>query len=144
MPDPILMLKAMLAAALAAAAITIIHALTGAKKPAWLSLGAILGAMVGFSLGCWLLGIQPNWPPREDTDRFLFVLLPIVAVIELAATHAGKWRWVAWPLRTLVAVAAARVLLHDTVYVADKAGPGSREWTAEETWQFLGGLGAAL
>ncbi|HEV3259179.1 MAG TPA: hypothetical protein VG013_20065, partial [Gemmataceae bacterium] len=53
-------------------------------------------------------------------------------------------RWLAWPLRLVIAVGAARVLLHNTTYLEDLAGPDSREWTPAQTWKILAGMGAAL
>lgn len=145
MPDPILMLKAMLAAAILAAAAAFAFGRFGGKTPSpWLSFGTIVGTTIGFGVGIWLLGLRPNWPPREDTDRFLFVLLPAVIVVELAAAHAGKWQWAAWPLRLALAAAATPILLHDSVYLAEKAGPGSRVWTSDQIWQTLGCLAAVL
>jgi hypothetical protein len=91
-----------------------------------------------------LLGLQPHWPPLEDQDRWLLLVFPAVVVVELAAAVAGSVRWLVWLLRLLVAVSAARVLLHNSIYLQELAGPGSREWTPTETWIILAGLAAAL
>jgi hypothetical protein len=100
---------------------------------------------VGFFVGCCrLLGRWPHWPPREDQDRLLLLVLPAVIVVELAAAIPWLPRWLAWLLRLAVAAGTARILLDNTSYVADLAGPGTREWSAAQTWLNLGGLAAAL
>jgi hypothetical protein len=106
--------------------------------------GWLVGVVAGFLTGCWVLGLRPHWPPREDQDRFLVLLLPAVLVVELLATVPKVPAWLIWLLRLAVAVTAARVLLHDTIYLTDLAGPGSREWTPAQTWLILGGLAAGL
>jgi len=61
----------------------------------------------------------------------------------LAAFLDRRW-WLGWPLRLLLALATARILLHDTIYLKDPNGPGTREWTPLQTTLILGGLGAGL
>jgi hypothetical protein len=145
MPDTVLILEAMAAAAITAAACILICAWPGRKfRPALAGSGAVLGVGLGFFAGCWLLGVRPDWPPRQDQDRFLLVLFPSVMGIELVATLAASMRWLVWLLRMIVAASAARVLLHNTIYLTDLAGPGSQEWTPAQTWMILGGLAIAL
>jgi hypothetical protein len=60
------------------------------------------------------------------------------------AAILGRFRWLAWLSRLVVAVGAAGVLLHNSVYLTDLAGPGTREWTPTQSWLILGGLAAAL
>ena len=47
--------------------------------------GYTLGIGLGFFAGCWVLGVQPRWRPREDLERLLVVVLP--AVIGNRAAH---------------------------------------------------------
>jgi hypothetical protein len=103
-----------------------------------------LGIGVGWFVGCWRLGLRPDWPPREDLDRLLVVLLPAAVCVELFAALMGHKRWPAWLLRGLIAASATPILLHGSIYLAELAGPGSRAWTVRETWLILGGLAAAL
>jgi hypothetical protein len=99
---------------------------------------------IGFFLGCWLLEVPFHWPPRDGQGRWLIILFPALIAGELAAALPEVGRWLAWPFRLLIVVAAARVLLHDSSYIADLEGPGTAEWTQEQLWQNLGVLAAAL
>jgi hypothetical protein len=114
------------------------------------AVGAVLSIGLGIFAGCWWLGVRPHWPPREDQDRFLFALCPLLLAVELLAAftnseNPSNWRrWLPWLLRLILAAIAGRILLHDSIYITDLSGPGSRQWTSEETWLTLGGLAAAL
>jgi hypothetical protein len=145
MPDPLVILEALAAAALTAAAVLLLCAWPWrTPRPRWASAGGVLGVGLGFFAGCWRLGLSPHWPPREDQDRMLLVLLPALAAVELAGAFVRQSRWLMWLPRLALAAGAARVLLHNTTYLADLAGPGTREWTPGQTWLILGGLAAAL
>src|SRR5205814_2274626 len=98
-------------------------------RPAAVAAGSALGAGVGFLLGVFVLGLWPKWPPKEDADRFLLVLLPAAVLVELVAAVPLLPRWVAWLGRLTVAGFAAPVLLHGSIYLTDAAGPGSRKWS---------------
>jgi hypothetical protein len=106
--------------------------------------GWVLAVTGGFLAGTLLLGLGPRWPAKEDRDRFLLVLLPAALVVELIAAFPRVPRWVAWLLRSVVAAGAARVMLHATVYLADPAGPDSKQWLPEEAALWLGSLGVGL
>ncbi len=142
---PAIFLGAMAAAALCAAVIILLFGWPW-RKPSLVrvSAGSVLGMALGLGVGCWWLGIHPHWPPREDQDRLLLVLLPAVLVVELLAALAGRLRWLAWPLRLLIAAGAGRVLLHHSSYLADLSGPGTREWPPALSWLILGTLAVAL
>jgi hypothetical protein len=145
MPDPILILEAMSAAAATAAALILVCAWPWQNPRAALaSVGAVLGVGLGFFAGCWLLGVRPDWPPRQDQDRLLLILWPAVMGVELVAAFAGALQWLVWLLRTIVAASAARVLLHSTIYLTELTGPGSREWTPVQTGLILGAMAIAL
>src|SRR5207244_1309084 len=82
-------------------------------------LGSVLCVGAAFVLGAHLLDVDPHWPPAEDQDRFLLILLPSVVLVEsLAMMLRDRWRAV-WLLRLIVAAGTARVLLHDTTYLTD-------------------------
>src|SRR5260370_2976106 len=48
------------------------------------AVSGVLSVSVGFVAGCWWLGVRPHWPPLEDQDRLLLILLPAVIVVEIA------------------------------------------------------------
>lgn len=141
MPDRILLVGVLSAAALSAAAILLLCALAGKNRPALVSIGTTLGLGLGFAIGCINLGVRTHWLPREDQDRLLLILLPGALLIELLAPLLKKWTWL---LRFALAASATWVLLYGTVYLEDLAGPGSREWTPKETGLILSALAAAL
>jgi len=144
MPDPILIMQAVGMAAVASA---VVLGLCGwparAAGPSRVDAGWVLGLGAGFFLGCWVLGIRPHWPPREDLDRLLALVLPAILVVELLAAFPKVPRWLVWPLRLTVMAGVARVLLHGTSYITDLAGPGTSEWSPVQAWLILGGLAAA-
>jgi len=144
-PDPILLLKAMaLAAAIAALAVL----LTGLpwRSPRWgiATASGVLGVALGFGISSRWLGIRATWPPKEATDRLLLVVLPVVIGVELVGAAAGKFRWIVWLLRAVVAAFAARILVDKSAYIADLSGPDSRLWDETQTTKILAGLGITL
>jgi len=145
MPDPVLIVTAMgVAVAVSAVVLLICGWHWPAARPSWRDAGWALGVGAGVFLGCWVLGIRPHWPPREDQDRLLALVLPAVVVVELLAAFPRVPRWLIWPLRSAIAAGGAGVLLHGSSYLSDLAGPGSREWSLAQAWLILGGLAAAL
>src|SRR5436305_1203346 len=84
MPDPILILEAMAAAAVTAAALSLLCAGPWRlPRPVPAAAGSVLGVALGFYVGYWMLGLRPHWPPREDQDRFLLLLFPALIGVEL-------------------------------------------------------------
>jgi hypothetical protein len=142
-PDPLLILGAM---GVAFAVAGVIAGLVGWPRQhahaAWLGAGWILGIAVGFLLGCWMLGVRPHWPPRDDQDRLLALVVPAALVIELLAVFPTVPRWLVWPLRVALLAAGTRVLLHGTSYITDVAGPGTSEWSSSLAWLIFSGLAA--
>jgi hypothetical protein len=129
MPDPILMGKALAVAGAIAIAITIAFAKSSrvgivSAGTGWAVLGAVLA-------GLWVLGLLPQWPAHEALDRLLIVVLPGAAAAELVACRFERVGWIA---RGLVAALTMPVLLQSSSYVADLAGPNSREWSLAITW----------
>jgi len=144
MPDAVQLVTAQ-GAAIAVAAVVLLFCgwPWRAAQRSWFDAGWVLGVGAGFFLGCWTLGIRPHWPPREDQDRLLAVVLPAVLVVELLAAFPRVPRWLIWPLRSAIAAGGAGVLLHGSIYLTDVAGPGTREWSVAQAWLILGGLAAA-
>src|SRR5262249_2402913 len=79
--------------------------------------GEVLGWAAAIYLGAWMLGWSMNWPPKSAEDRFFVVLLPVVILVEIAAAFPKVPRWLIWAPRLVIAVGAARLLLHDSVYL---------------------------
>ena len=144
MLDPILALKAGLAALAGAAILLLLGGLPWRKPRSRLtSAVAALGVGLGIVLGGKDYGLSPHWPPREDLDRFVFLLLPATIAVELFAAIPRLPGWIGWLARLAVAGAAAPVLLHGSVYLGEP-GPDSGGWTANEKLEILCGLGLAL
>ena len=145
MPDPMLLLTAGAVSALLSTALTLLLGRpTAAPRPVQIEIGSVLGVVLGFYLGCWILGITIGWPlpsreRAQDLDRLLLVVIPAVALSELLAAVPGKFRFVAWLIRLLIVLGTVRVMLDGSVYITDVAGPGTREWTAGDAmWVFVG------
>jgi hypothetical protein len=145
MPDPVVIMTAMGVATVAAAALILICSWPWrSDRLSWFDAGWVLGVGAGFFLGCWMLGIRPHWPPREDQDRLLALVLPAILVVEvLAATHQTP-RWLTLPLRAAVAASTPGILLYGSSYLSDVGGPATREWSPLQAWLILSALAAAL
>lgn len=134
MPEPLLYLKAMSAAAIVSAMLVL--AVAGVRWPAGatrLNSACALAMTLGLAIGYYVLSLRLAWPPANGLDRLLTIVVPATLAIELIAGFERVPRWVAWLLRVSLAAAIPRILLHDSVYLS---GTGS-EWTL---WQ----AGAAL
>jgi hypothetical protein len=142
MPDAVSLIQATAVAAITVAAVTLLARWLLSSKPVWLSDG-IIGVGLGCFIGCWWLGIRPQWPPQQDQDRLLLFLLPLAVVVEVAAVYFNRQPYLKWVLRAAVALTAARILLHGSVYVANVGGP-SRQWTEWQAWQVFTAMGGAL
>src|SRR5215471_13747611 len=107
MPDPILILQSMAAAAVTDAVVVLLARWPRQTfSPARGSAACVLGVGVGVLFGCWWLGIRPHWPPREDQDRLLLILLPAIVVVEFVAAFLVRAPYLAWLLRFGVAAMA--------------------------------------
>jgi hypothetical protein len=133
MPDYVLLVQGFLLAAIVAGLALLAIARPGLPPPWRTAAGWIAGLGGGIYSGCGLLGEWPRWPPLEDRDRFLVILLPLALAVEFAAMLLPTRRWIAWMLRIAVAMAAAPILLYNSSYLADLSGPGSAEWNRAET-----------
>ena len=130
MPDPIRILEAMGLAALVAGSFVFgLGRPWRAPNAARMRIGGVLGLAAGIIVGCWQMDAPPTWPPREDHDRLLLLLLPLVTAVEIVIAVIARPRWLPWLLRLIVAAAAAPILLWGSSYITDLTGPRSREWT---------------
>jgi len=140
--NPWPMLVAMAAAALVASAAFLFPRRFGGEGRS--SVRCLVGAATGFYIGCGIVGMWPKWPPVEDRDRLLLVLFPCVIVMELLAALPACPRWGKLLLRLPVALSAAPILLHNSVYLTQSPGPDSIGWTSAQQVSILGGLALAL
>ncbi len=118
MPEPLLYLKAMGAAALVSALFVL--ALAGVRRPAsaaWLNSACVLGMGLGLAVGCCVLPLRWAWPPANGLDRFLTIAVPAALGIELIAGFQCVPRWAAWFLRMSLATTIPGILLHGSVYL---------------------------
>jgi hypothetical protein len=154
MPEPLLFLKSMGAAALASTvfvlAVVWTRSLVGAAQSSltqssstpspstWLNSACVLATGFGLTVGCVVTSLQVAWPPASALDRFLTIVVPAVLGVELIAGFERVPRPVAWLFRMGLAAVVPRVLLHGSVYL--NAAPGGR--TAWESFAplVLGGI----
>ncbi len=130
MPEPLLYLKAMGAAAIVSAMIVL--AMMMARRHAsarWLNFSCIVGIGLGLVVGYSVVSLRLAWPPVNGLDRFLTITVPLVLGIELIAGFQNVPRWVAWLLRMSLAATIPRILLHDSVYLSD----ATEGWTPWQT-----------
>jgi len=133
------------AAALIAAAILLIGSWPWrGLHPRRSSFYAVLGTGLGFVAGCRLLGLMPHWPPGSGFDRAMWFIMPLVFVVELAGALAGRFAWLLWLPRLVIAATAVRVILHGSKYITDQNTPGTPEWTTQESIVIFAALAAVL
>lgn len=126
MPDPVLYLKAMGAAAVVSAVCVL--ALGWGRRSvnaSRVNSACVLGIGVGMVLGYQVLRLRVVWPPVNGLDRLLTIVLPAVLGIELLVGFPRVPRWLIVFLRMSLAAASGRILLHGSVYLS---GP----WAAGE------------
>lgn len=147
MPDPVLCLWGMCAAACASAIVVLVSGrLPRSGVSGRMDLAGVIGIAVGLLAGYVVLGFRPGWPPTNALGRFLLLLLPAAVAVELLAGLArGRWRSVAgqglvWSLRLTLAAVASRILLHGSVYLNESAGG----WTAGQGITVLAIAGVLL
>ena len=129
MPDLLLYLKAMATSAIVSAIVVL--AMARWRRPTddnWLNSACGLSIVLGLATGYYVLAFRLAWPPVNGLDRFLTVVVPAGLAIELLAGFQRVPSWLAWFLRTILAAAIPRILLHDSVYLSSADGP----WTS---WQ---------
>lgn len=145
MLDPIQIFEALAFSAVAAGAVVLLCGWPWRKpKPARARIGGAAGVGLAIYAGCWWMEVAPHWPPREDHDRLLLILLPATVAVEAIIALAARPRWLPWLLRVALAAGAAPILLYRSTYISDLAGPGSREWTVPQTMLIFGVLATLL
>src|SRR5437763_17186837 len=113
MPDLMQMIKAMLGAAAAAVAVVWLIALPRVPhRAARIAFSRVLGLAVGSCLGFVVLGFRPHWPPIEDQDRFLLLVLPSLLVVDFLGLIPGLCPGWVLLARGSVAAAAGPTLLY--------------------------------
>jgi hypothetical protein len=78
---------------------------------------ALAAVMCGAWLGHATLDLWPQWPPVNALDRFLTIVLPVAAAVELVGgwrAESTRWRVV---VRCCLALFCVRMLLLRSVYV---------------------------
>src|SRR4051794_16793092 len=100
MPDPLLISAAMATAAITAAVVVLLLGLPWRRPHATrVSIGQAVGTGCGLLLGCLILGAKPKWPPAEDQDRLLLILLPAAILVEVFAALPKVPCWLSWIFR---------------------------------------------
>jgi len=149
MPEPLLYLKAMGAAAVVSALFVLAAAAvrrtasTARLNVARLNAACVLAIGFGLALGYCVLDWRFAWPPRSGLDRFLTIVVPAALSIELLAGFNRVPRWLAWLLRMSLAAAVPRILLHGSVYLSG-SGDNWNLWQAGAALAACGGLLASL
>jgi hypothetical protein len=134
MPDPVLHLKAVCAAAGASALVVLALGwgrIRWVRRPASttsVNTACVLATGLGLGLGWGVLQLPLAWPPASGLGRLITIVMPATIVIELIAGVRRVPRWLAWSLRMVLAAAIGRILLHGSVYLAGSPG----QWTALE------------
>lgn len=94
---------------------------------AWPSTVCTLGIGLGFVAGCHTLSFRLSWPPVNGLDRLIVIVLPVALGIELIAGFRCIPLWLGWLLRLSLAVLTPRILLHGSVYLSG-SGDGWTQW----------------
>lgn len=125
MPDPLLYLKAMGAAAgvstICALALLVRRRAVGTP---WRNSACVFAVAAGLVAGNYVLSLQWKWPPANGLDRLLTLVVPLTLGIELLAGWSYVPRTTCWLLRLILIAAIPRVLLHQSVYLS-----GEGDWT---------------
>jgi hypothetical protein len=135
MPDGVLFLKGMAAAAGASAIFVL--ALGCIRRPASttrFNIAAIVAVALGLVAGCFVLEIRPGWPPGNALVRLLTIVIPAIVGIELLGCFSAVPRWLVWGLRLSLAMSIGRILVHNSVYTTSAEGA----WAAFQPWIWLG------
>jgi hypothetical protein len=141
MPEPILYIQAMCAAASVSVLLILTFGwLLRAQNSAQINLVSILGIGLGLVAGYSVLQLQLVWPPTNALGRLLLIVLPVAMAIEIVAGFRRIPRWCVWLLRLVLSEAAGRILLHGSTYLG---GPHC-EWTTAQAFMVLALCGTIL
>jgi hypothetical protein len=127
MPDPLLFLQSLGAAALVSALCVL--AVAAHQRPVTvtrLTLACGFAFSLGVFSGCALLHWRLPWPPVNALDRFVAILLPACLSVEFVLGIRPFGPAVAWALRSALAAVATPILLHGSIYLtgSDNASAG--------------------
>ncbi len=122
MPDFLLLTKAGLAAAVTAGVVFLLLGLPWrSPNPTRLGLGWTWGVGLGFYAGCAVLGTWTSWPPTNDRERLMALVVPAALLVESVAVCAFLPRWLIWLPRVFLAAAVMPILLYGKGYYEDSA-----------------------
>ncbi|HET6326543.1 MAG TPA: hypothetical protein VFG04_17840 [Planctomycetaceae bacterium] len=145
MPDPVLILGATAAAAIVAALVMLAGAWPARRDwSGWATLAEVAAVGGGMGIGCWWLNLLPKFPPIEDQDRLLLVLLPAVGIVEILAAALRRWPWFGRVFRVLLALVTPTLLLLGSGYLPGSDPSVPSTWTKQEALEILLGLGVLL
>lgn len=145
MPNPVVVLQAVMVAAAIAAIVPIACERLDRRMTIGLrACGWPLGIGCGAIAGIWMLGVQPSGRFAGDQERLAFIVLPLVALVETLLSAARPTRWWAVLLRALVASSVYPILLYGSVYLAGTPSAGQHGRQPIDTVLMLGGVGAAI
>lgn len=145
MPNPFVVLQAVVVAAAIAALVPVAcdvldrRATLGLRACGW-PLGVGCGAIAGM----WMLGVRPSGRFAGDQERLAFIVLPLATLVEAVLAAARPTRWWAVLLRALVASSVCPILLYGSVYLADTPSAGQHGWKPIDTALMLSGVGVAI
>jgi hypothetical protein len=145
MPDAMLVLGATAAAAVVAALVMLVGTWPARTSRNGLAiLAEVLAIGGGMGIGCWWLGLVPRWPPLEDQDRLLLVLLPAAGIVEILAALLRRRPWFGRAFRLLLALPTPALLLLGSGYLPGGEAGAPSTWTGREALAILLSLGALL
>ena len=126
MPDPLLYLQATLATAIVSAVIVLAMAGWWRRgSPVWLNGVSVWAVVIGLTVGYGMLGFRAVWPPVTGLNRLLLIVVPIAVGLELISGWTERPVWIFPIVRTGLALAIPRILLHDSVYLNGTDHPWS-------------------
>lgn len=145
MPNPVVLLQAVIVAAVIAVLVPIAcdrfdrRATLGLRACGW-PLGVGCGAIAGM----WILGVQLSGRFASDQERLAFIVLPLVTLVETLISAVRATRWWAVLLRGFVGLSVCAILLYGSVYLAGGPSAGHHGWRAIDTALMLGSVGAVM
>ncbi|EMI17318.1 membrane protein, partial [Rhodopirellula maiorica SM1] len=119
MPEPLLFAKAFTIAMVASAFFVLAITKLRAVSATTLNLICVAAIAIGLGIGFWQIQLHWAWPAASALDRFLTIILPAVLIIELISTHRRVPVGMKWGMRLCLAMAAPRILIHQSVYLTD-------------------------
>ena len=126
MPDPLLYLQATLATAIVSAVIVLAMAGWWRRgSPVWLNGVSVWAVVIGLTVGYGMLGFRAVWPPVTGLNRLLLIVVPITLGFEWISGWTERPVWIFPIVRTGLALAIPRILLHDSVYLNGTDHPWS-------------------